>query len=234
MLPLKSSVCLHAQLPDLKFLNPVRNRISKLLGSRLKVHTLSTQASHAEAMLALSHAVDGFIVIFAHGSGDYLRGGGYRSRTSGENVEVEKFLTRDDLRLFQGKVVFCMSCDSNELAQASLNAGAVAFVGFDQIPFNRFDAHGEAIGSHVLVKHCQELIAEAIQVTLERFVTGRGSLDECVDFLRLWVSQKAIDYVRGMAIKGVKERKEVAALLLKIQTGVKYHGQRGIYFESNG
>jgi len=62
-----------------------------------------------------------------------------------------------------GKVVFCMSCDSNELAQASLDAGAIGFVGFDKIPFNRFNDAEEPIGSHVLVKHCQEkLIAPAI------------------------------------------------------------------------
>ena len=53
-----------------------------------------------------------------------------------------------------GTVVFCMSCDSNELAQASLDAGAIGFVGFDKIPFNRFNDAGEPIGSHVLVKHC--------------------------------------------------------------------------------
>lgn len=230
MAPLKTSLCLHAQSSDLKFLNPVRNRIVKLLGSQLKAFELANRASHANAMLALRHAAEGFVVIFAHGSGDYLRGGEYRSRASGENFEIEKFLTRDDLNAFRGKVVFCMSCDSNELAQASLDAGAIGFVGFDKIPFNRFNDAEEPIGSHVLVKHCQEkLIAPAITAALERFFTGRASLDEAVDYLRLWITKNAVAYVRQYT--SVKERREVAALFLKVKDGLRYHGRLGIRFE---
>ena len=202
----------------------------KLLGSQLKVFELTDQASHVHAMLALRQVVEGFVVIFAHGSGDYLRGGEYRSRTTGEDVEIEKFLTRDDLKAFSGKVVFCMSCDSNGLAQASLNAGAIAFVGFDGIPFNRFNSSGEEIGSHTLVKHCTELIAGAVQAMLERFLTGRASLEKAVDYLQLWITQKAITYIREMELKGVKDRKEIAALFLKVKAGVKYHGERDVCF----
>lgn len=230
MAALKTSICIHAQSSDLKFLNRVTNRIVKLLGARLTTYRLNDRASHADAKLALKQAPEGFVVIFAHGCGDYLRGGEYRITGSAEHVEVEKFLTREHLNLFEGKVVFCMSCDSNSLAQASLDAGAVAFIGFEQIPFNRFDAQGEPIGSHVLVKHCQELIADAITAALERFLTGRESLDESIDFLRLSISKTAIDYVREMEVKGVKERKEVAALFLKVKNGIQYRGARGIYF----
>lgn len=181
-------------------------------------------------MLALKQAPDGLVVIFTHGCGDYLRGGEYRSRLSGENVEIDKFLTRSDLDTFRGKVVFCMSCDSNELAQASIAAGAIAFVGFDAIPFDRFNEAGDSIGSDVLVKHCQErLLAPAINTALERFLKGQASLDEAVDYLRLWVSKTAVAYVRKFT--SVKERREVAALFLKLRDGVRYHGPRGIKFD---
>ena len=52
----------------------------KLLGSQLKEFELADSASHADAMLALRQAAEGFVVIFAHGSGDYLRSGEDRSR----------------------------------------------------------------------------------------------------------------------------------------------------------
>jgi hypothetical protein len=233
MAPLKTFLCFHAQSSDLKFLNPVRNRMAKLVGSKSMVFELTDRASHADAMLALRRAMEGFVVIFAHGSGDYLRGGEYRSRATGENIEVEKFLTRDDLNAFNDKVVFCMSCDSNELAQASLDAGAIAFVGFDEIPFNRFNEVGDPIGSHVLVKHCQEkLIAPGITAALERFLTGRVNLDEAVDYLRLWITKNAVTYVREY--KSVKERREVAALFLKMKEGLRYHGPSGIRFAIKG
>ena len=232
MVSLKTSLCLYAKSADLKFLNPVKNRIAKVLGSQLKSYEMADPASHANAMLALRQAAEGFVVIFAHGSGDYLRGGEYRSRATGEHIEIEKFLTRADLNVFKGKVVFCMSCDSNGLAKASLDAGAIAFVGFDEIPFNRFDAAGEPIGSHVLVKHCQELlIAPAITATLEQFVTGRVALDEAVEYLRLWIAKNAVAYVK--VFTSVKERREVAALFLKVKEGLRYHGPPGIRFEVN-
>ena len=203
--------------------------MAKLLGSQLKVFELADCASHADALLALRQAVEGFVVIFAHGSGNYLRGGEYRSRASGENIEIEKFLTKNDLNVFSGKVVFCMSCDSNELAQVSIDAGAIAFVGFDEVPFNRFNDAGEPIGSHVLVKHCQEkLIAPAVTAALERFLTGRASLDEAVDYFRLWVTKYAVAYVREY--RSVKERRELAALFLKVKNGVRYFGPLGIRF----
>jgi hypothetical protein len=232
MASLKTALCIHAKSSDLKFLNPVRNRIARLLGSQLKVYELADRNSHAVAMLALRKEVEGLVVIFAHGSGDYLRGGEYRIRTTGETVEIERFLSRADLSVFSGKVVFCLSCDSNGLAQATIDAGAIAFVGFDKIPFNRFSAEGEPIGSYVLVKHCQEkLIAPAIAAALERFLIGRDTLDEAVDYLRLWISKNAVAYVREYP--SVKERREMAALFLKVKDGLRYHGPLGIRFVIN-
>src|ERR1035437_8046345 len=124
MAPLRTALCLHAQSSDLKFLNQVRNRIGKLLGSQAKFYELADQASNADATLALRNAADGFVVIFSHGNSDYLRGGEDRSRMTGEQIEVEKFITRKDLVAFRGKVVCCMSCESNGLAEACQAAGA--------------------------------------------------------------------------------------------------------------
>ena len=225
---LQNAICLHAQSADLKFLNPVRNRMGKILDRRFKSFELTNQHSNAAAVLALRQADDALVVIFAHGSGDYLRGGEYRSRLTGDNVEIDKFLTRSDLSVFQGKVVFCLSCDSNGLAESAMDAGAIAFVGFDQVPFDRFDSDGNPIGSKVLVQHTQELIAHCIQATLERFLTGKSTLRESVDFLRLWIAKQAVVYVRENG--AVKERREIAALFMRIGVGVRYQGLRDIKF----
>lgn len=226
--PLQTTLCLYAMSTDLRFLNPVRNRMVKLLSSRLDVCELTTRNSHVDALLALKKTTEGLVVVFAHGTSDYLRGGEYCRRSAGESGEVEKFITRADLGAFKGKVVFCLSCDSNGLAQDCIDAGALAFVGFDEVPFNRFNAAGEPIGSYVLVKHGQELIAAAITAALERFLTGRATLDEAIVYLRLWINKTAVEYVRRN--KSVKERREVAALFLRVKQGVQYHGPLGIRF----
>jgi hypothetical protein len=227
--PLTHAICLHAQSADLEFLNSVRNMLCKLLGSNIIVCKLSAPSSHSEAIKILKSATDGLVVVLAHGTDAYLRGGEYRNGMSGELCEVEKILTRTDLDAFKGKVIFCLSCNSNGLAQDSIDVGALAFVGFDSVPFNRFDETGNPIGTHALVTHCQTLLADAVKASIARFVSGRATLNESVDYLRLWINQKAIAFVREN--DGVKERREVAALFLRIGQGVRYHGPLGIRFE---
>ncbi len=203
--------------------------MEKLLGStKLKIYELSNQTSHAAATVALKNGQYDFAVFFAHGGSNYLRGGEYQIRATGENIETEKFLTHSDLPLFQGKVVFCMSCDSNGMAGASLDSGVQSFVGFDKIPFNRFDDKGEPIGSFVLVKHCQEILADSVKLALERFLKGEVTLDESIELLRMVLVKRAIEYVRKHP--SVKERREIAALLLQTKNGILYHGQKGIRF----
>jgi hypothetical protein len=205
--------------------------MGKLLGSNLRLCELGNQASHAEAIMVLKRREFDLAVFFAHGGSDYLRGGEYQIRATGENIETEKFLTCDDLEIFRDKAIFCMSCDSNGLARAALESGIHAFVGFDKIPFNRFDENGEPVGSHVLVKHCQAILADSVKLALEHFLTGHGSLDESVDFLRTVLVKRSIEYVRRNT--SVKERHEVAALLLQTKSGLRFHGQKGIRFEAS-
>jgi hypothetical protein len=137
-----------------------------------------------------------------------VRGGEYVHRVTREIVEARKFLTVQDSHVFRGKVVFCLSGDSNGLAQASLDAGAQAFVGFDDVPFNRYDAAGNPTTNREFEQHAQQLIANAVKATVERFVTGRATLDEAVAFMRLWICQNVVRFARET--QAFKQRREVA------------------------
>lgn len=227
---LNKAICLHAQANDLKFLNPVRNRMAKLLDRSFQGFSFGDQTSQAAARLALKKAEGSFVVIFAHGGSNYIRGGEYVHRVTREIIEAEKFLTAHDANIFRSKVVFCLSCESNGLAQTSLAAGAQAFIGFDAIPFNRYDANGNLITNHEFELHAQQLIANAIKGTIERFITGRATLDEAVAFLRLWICQDVVRFVGKL--QSLKQRREIAALLLRVKDGVRYHGKPDITFVS--
>ena len=152
----------------------------------------------------------------------------YVHRITRELIEAKKFLTTRDTNLFRGKVIFCLSCDSNGLAYASLAAGAHAFVGFNDVPFNRYDENGNPINNKEFERHAQQMIADAIKATIERFVTGKATLDEAIAFLRLSICQDAVRFVRKF--RSFKQRRELAALLLRVKDGVRYHGQLGITF----
>lgn len=224
----KEALCLHATSDDLKFLNPVKTRLGRLLGARIQTCDFGNQHSCADGLLALKRATHKFVVIMAHGASTYIRSGEYLSRLTGEQQAGGNFLTTADLGPFSGKVVFCLSCDSNGLAEGSIAAGAQAFVGFDDIPFNKFDAAGNPIGSAEFVQHAQKLLATAICATLERFASGQSTLDETVAFLRFWICRDAVRFVREE--KMVPKRREIAALMLRVKDGVRYHGPPGIRF----
>lgn len=216
------AICLHAKADDLRFLNPVRNRMGKLLGEKsFHVCSFGDRNSEAHARLALKRAEGAFVVIFAHGGSNYIRGGEYFDRISRQILGGEKFLTVDDADVFQGKVIFCLSCDSNGLAGPSLAAGARAFVGFNDVHFNRYAANGTLISDREFEQHAQQLIASAIRVTIERFISGKATLSEAVAFLRLWICQAAVQFVRTNQL--FKGGRDVAALLLRVKDGVQYH-----------
>ncbi len=230
---LNKAICLHAQAEDLKFLNPVRNRLGKLLGGNFHGFSIGDQNSETIARLALGRAEGSFVIIFAHGGSDYVRGGEYVHRVTREIIEANKFLTAGDAHVFRGKVVFCMSCGSNGLARASLDAGAQAFVGFQDVPFNRYDSEGNQISNREFEQHAQRLIMNVVKATIERFVTGRATLNEAVAFFRLWICQDVVRFVHRMG--SFKQRHEVAALLLRVKDGVCYHGMPDVRFlQRNG
>jgi hypothetical protein len=227
------AICIQAQAPDLGFLNDVRNSLRVALADKFRSFKIGDIPSHSDAKRALASAGSTFVVIFAHGGSDYVRGGEYSDRLSGETRIVERFLERKDLGIFRGKVVFCMSCQSANLAADAIEAGAVAFVGFDQIPFHRLDANENVISSGEFNRHAQRLIASAIQSSLLNFITGRLTLDQAVDFTRLWICQKAVRFVREPK-RGVDCR-NIAALLLKVKDGLCYRGITDVRFvQHNG
>lgn len=221
------TLCLHATAADLAFLNPVKTRLKRVIKDGLEILELGNQHSCAEAQLKLRQATTGFVIIMAHGTSSCIRSGEHRNRV-GEVEEGRNFLIKSELSAFEGKSIFCLSCDSNELATGAIAAGARAFVGFDHIPFNRFDAAGSPIGSYELILHAQRLLGEAIKTTLEHFVAGKATLPESVSFLRYWICKEAVRFVRDE--KGVASRREVAALFLRVKDGVRYHGPTGICY----
>jgi hypothetical protein len=222
------AICIHAKAPDLGFLNDVRNSIGAVLGDKLRKLRLDDLQSHSVAKRAIESAGSSFVVIFAHGGSDYVRGGEYSDRLSGERRVVDKFLERKDLGVFRDKAVFCMSCQSTGFGADAINAGAVAFVGFDQIPFHRLDENDNVISSREFNKQAQGLIAGAVQFCLLNFVTGRLPLDQAVSLTRLWIDKTSVRFVRDKG-NGV-DRQDVAALLLRMKDGMCYAGPSDVRF----
>lgn len=228
---LKNVLCLRAKAEDLKFLDHIERRISRTLGSRFMSQEFSNDESAHNARIMLEKKKDGFVLVFAHGGSNYIKGGEYLDRSSGEVEEAKDFMTTDITNLFRDKVVFCLSCDSNGLARSSIDAGAVAYVGFGAIPFRRFDDLGNETTNREFRVHAQSLIANALMYTLNRFFLGNNSLCDSLDYLRLHVSHDCVGFVRKM--KSFKQRREIAGMMLKFKEDMQYWGNPNVYFQSD-
>jgi hypothetical protein len=228
---LQASICIHMQDRDLAFLGVVRSRLVSVFGTSVSTHEVSDSRSSADALGALRSAQDGLAILFAHGTDSYIKRPEENHRFTGQTVETGHFLHRNDLSALKGKAVFCLSCQSNGLAPTALESGASAFVGFDDIPFYQFDSHGTSIDNPTVFNNSQRLIADAIGCTLYAILAGKCSLDESVDYLRLYVMKKAVAFVPWAETRGIRERKEIACMFLRLGTGARYWGRRGSRFE---
>jgi hypothetical protein len=230
MISLDRAILIYARADDLKFLGAVRNKLASILAKRLMVIELKDRRSHGVARDALRNCGASFTIIMAHGGSDYLLGGDYRLPELGEAETRDKFfMLEEHAEIFSGKAVFSLSCDSREMAEACLGAGAIAFVGFGSVPFNIFDDNGDARGNRDLVVHTQRLIADGVRSALSAFVSGKLNLRQAVDHLCLWMSKESVRFVKENA--SIKDRKIVAALLLQVKNGVRYFGSEDVHFK---
>ena len=222
----ESCRCLHSNAGDLGFLLPISKKLEEGFKDRYSYHELKDTQSEDKARYLLGKDESSLAVILTHGSSSYLLGSEPRRRRN-DVSEPSYFLKASNLEVLRNKVVFCLSCDSNGLASAAMDKGVTSFVGFDDVPFDRFDTSGNPIGSEALRKHTQRLIADSLILMFNKFMYSGLSLEEAVDILRLILYRQAQNFVRNNPGEGSK--REIAGLLLKVEKGLTLHGEKKVY-----
>ncbi|MDB4793513.1 hypothetical protein OAG63_00605 [Methylacidiphilales bacterium] len=220
-------VAIHASCEDLKFLRPIKKRLSDWAGNETSWHLLNSPTSHGPAKHDLEQTQSGLGIILLHGRSDGFRGGDYAMSLHDDSPTM--FLNKGEMAVFQGKAIFCLSCQGNKHAEESIQKGARVFLGFDDVPFYRFDpiTHQE-IPLHSLTKHCQGLIFTALSAALERLICRGESFDEIASFLELWVRAKAVEFVRQN--QSEQHRNDVAHLFLKMADTIRVSGNGRLRF----
>jgi len=220
-------ITVHASCDDLKFLRPVKKHLSTWVGNEASWHSLNSSVSHGPAKEELEQAQSGLAVILLHGRTDGFRAGDYAASQSDDSPAM--FLKRGEMAILRGKAVFCLSCRGNKHADESIQKGAKVFLGFDDVPFYRFDpVTQEEIPLHSLTLHCQGLILAALSQALERLICRGESFDEVAKFLELWTRAKAVEFVRKN--RSEQHRNDIAHLFLKMADTVRVSGNGKLRF----
>jgi hypothetical protein len=220
-------VAIHASCEDLKFLRPVKKRLSDWTDNGTSWHLLNSPTSHGPAKHELEEAQSGLGIILLHGRSDGFRGGDYAMSLHDDSPAM--FLNKGEMAVFRGKAIFCLSCQGNRHAEESIQKGARVFLGFNDVPFYRFDpiTH-EEIPLHSLTKHCQGLILATVSVVLERLIRRDESFDDVARYLQLWVRTKAVEFVRQNQLE--QHRNDIAHLFLKMADTVRISGDGRLRF----
>ena len=159
-------ITIHADCDDLKFLRPLQRTLTSWIGNDLDWHCLNSVQSHGPATEALQRVDKGLALILLHGRSDGFRAGDYCASPDDESSAM--FLDRKQMDLLNGKAVFCLSCKGNEHGAEIVQRGATVFLGFDDVPFSRFDpVTRQEIYQHSLTHHCQQLVLSAVTASLE-------------------------------------------------------------------
>jgi hypothetical protein len=107
------------------------------------------------------------------------------------------------------------------LANSFIAAGAIAFIGFPDIPFCRFDGETPRHEPE-LTAALQDLYGRLTSTVLLRWFQGTHTIAEIVDFIRITVRALTQDFARNHGSHPY--RNEVVAMFEIIATGVTYEG----------
>jgi len=218
-------VAIHADCEDLVFLKPLQKSIAGLDGVSVDWHCLNSEYSHEIAQDAIKQPTARLICIFLHGRTDGFRGGDYENEQDPNKVSM--FLRKGDMHAFKDKVVFCLSCNGNTHASEVVDGGAIAYLGFDDVPFVRYDPLTEdEIVQRSLTLHCQSLIRSAVEAGLSHFIHSGETLAETASFIQLWVRQSAVEFIRNN--QSERYRNDIVSLFMVMADTIKVYGNGDI------
>jgi hypothetical protein len=222
-------VVIHADCDDLRFLRPLEKELSSLDWAEIDWRYLNSMHSHDLAKEAIRNPMTRLVCIFLHGRSDGFRAGDYDDPESLSHPAM--FLKRGEMGIFKGKAVFCLSCKGNLHAAEAIDGGAIAYLGFDDVPFYRFDPETEdKIPQSSLTLHCQGLIKTAAQEALYRFVCVGETMEEVASFTQLWVRQKAVEFIRTNPNE--EYRNDVPHMFLIMADTVSVAGDKHVTWEA--
>jgi hypothetical protein len=236
-MPDKPILIIHPQDNTTKFLNRVKNHLIESFSDQVhhfNVHP--NDRSHKDCLARIAkHPETGFIIFLGHGRSDKLYGA--KGKKYGSLVSFEAtleypdeyyynddFINIDNIDIFSGKKVFCLSCNSNEkLAHYALDKGAILFLGFGDIPTSRgemTDRNGD-VSNELIIKIKTEL-NYIIKTSLFYGIRMKFTFQELLNLIKFITSQRIAEVKINQ--KYFKERNTLSDILYCVKKETIIYG----------
>lgn len=214
----------HPEDKNLKFLKRTINKLSEKFTRNFKYLKLEKNChSHETIAKKLIDTNDGLVLFFCHALDKSIRGcqimGAARGNEHKDFVYGSWISPSKNIKVFNGKSVFCLACNSNDLGQYALENGALVYLGFDNIPFYLKENYKENLISSKVKENLEELITYNLSLAIENNYT----FNQLALQLRLSFDKRRITLMKDKT-KGRATKIEVANVLSVIRNGIRIHG----------
>jgi hypothetical protein len=243
-MPEKPILIVHPNDKTTSFLDKIKNHLIDKFGDQVHHYNIYPNAtSHNDCLKRISaHPENGLIIFLGHGRSDKLYGSaGDLYHTSEfaspvamiENPEAyynnDNFINETNVKVFSGKKVFCLACNSNsKIAEYAIANGAQSFLGFGDIPTSpeEFREDGIQNVSGDIVKLMKTELNYIIKTSLEYSISKSHTFEQLHNIIQFIINQRITDTLINRV--DVKERHLLTDYLYYLKKEVTVFGNKKI------
>jgi hypothetical protein len=124
-----------------------------------------------------------------------------------------------NIKVFEGKKIFCLACFSRDLGKYALGAGAKVYLGFGDIPFYIREKYKEEIIEAGVKRELNEILSKS----LELFICNNWSFNQLSSYLELSFDKRRSELLSDKS-SGIKIRIEISNVLSRVKNGLTMFG----------
>jgi hypothetical protein len=207
---------------NLAFFKKTIKKLSLDFPGRLFNISLTNKAkAHSDCLSVIKNTKnDDLICFFCHGRTDGILGCSYRATypTHRRKYEHGLFVSASNIEIFRNKKIFCLACNSNQIARIAMASGVKVFLGFDEININdNPDQHIRANAKFALRR--------AIYLAINLGIQQNYSFNQLADYLGLFINKVNDDLIlRRKRKHGYRYYLEAANITQEIKEGIRVWG----------
>lgn len=225
-------LCIYPQDNSTRFLNRIQNHLKQNLTETFRCYKVKpNQESHDDCIERVRRVTSEELVLFlGHGRSDRLYGANSNSSffvspyfEGITDYENDNFISRDNIDIFTGKKVFCLSCNSADgLGKLAVQSGARVFIGFGDIPTDNEILPEIRTRLPLLIARFKGEINWIVKTSLMYSLKKNHNFFQLADMVRLLANSRTNEII--LRHQGLRQRRLLADYLYGFKQGMKLFG----------
>lgn len=181
----------------------------------IEVHP--SNESYAKCIDAVHQISDNSIILFmGHGQPELLYG------AENDTFEKKPLVKKGDMKIFRGKHLFSLSCNSNELLRTTFTqSGFINSMGFGSLPTEMIEVENnkklkdQGI-TETVIKRYKDILVELVSLSFSELITKKHTFSELSNYFTLRLNKKISEVI--LEDKTSKENRLLSNLLFQMRS----------------